>query len=66
MRINLGLFWQNTQGVKVNAGEHDAKDLPDGIAEYLVKHGHAIVIEEQEPIVIAKHSTRPRRKKKTS
>lgn len=64
MRINLGLFWQNTSGVKVNAGEHDAKDLPDGIAEYLVKHGHAIVIEVQPPIEVSKQSNR--RKKKTS
>ncbi len=32
-------------------GEHDASELPDGLAQYLVDNGHATVIEaESKPI----------------
>lgn len=51
MKIRINKFWQNTQGVQVQAGDYEASDLPSGIAQYLVSNGHAVVIESaSEPV----------------
>lgn len=50
MRIYVDRFYQNTKGDKVQAGEHNASDLPSGLAQYLVDNGHAVVIEAKEEI----------------
>lgn len=48
MKIQINKFWQNTRGVRVEAGEYEASDLPVGIAQYLVDNDHAVVIESVE------------------
>ena len=64
MRIKVSKFYQDVSGNKVSAGEYEASELKNDLANYLVKHGHAVVIEAQKPIAVAKPSNR--RKKKTS
>lgn len=69
MKIEINKFYQNTKGQQVQAGEHDASDLPTGLAQYLVDNGHASVVEEakaETPTPPKPASTRKRSKSKTS
>ena len=51
MRIKLDKFYQNVKGQRVQAGEYDASELPNGLAQYLVETEHATVIEaDSKPI----------------
>lgn len=47
MRIKIDKFYQNTKGQQVEAGEYNASDLPNGLAQYLVDNDHAIVIKSE-------------------
>ena len=44
MRIKVDKFYQDVSGNKVNVGEYDASELKNDLANYLVKHGHAVYI----------------------
>ena len=60
MKIKVHSFYQDIKGNKVKAGEYDSADLKNGIAQYLVDNGHAVVIEEPKP------KPKRTRRKKTS
>lgn len=46
MRIKVKTFWQDVRGRKVEAGEYDAGDLANNLAQYLVANGHAEIVSE--------------------
>lgn len=50
MRIKLEKPYQNVKGQQVKAGEHDASDLPNGLAQYLLDTEQATLVEGSVPV----------------
>lgn len=50
-KIALKFYYDNSAHVNLAAGEYDTSDprLADGLAEYLVENGHAILLPAADP-----------------